>query len=480
MSRWALLAFGFAMLLVTRETLAQYTGRSLTDTSIRIPTPDELLRVLSLRDYNTRVVVIGTMLLGFAAGTIGSFMLLRKRALMGDALSHATLPGIGMAFIFATAIGADAKSLPVLLAGAIVTGVAGVLCILLIRNYTRIKEDAALGIVLSVFFGLGVAVLGVIQKMRTGSAAGLESFIYGKTASMLSGDAWLIGIAAAVVAVACFLLFKEFTLLCFDGAYAKTEGWPVTLLDLAMMAMVVAVTVIGLQAVGLILIIALLIIPPAAARFWTDRLSMMILASSAIGAASGLLGAALSALVPRLPAGAIIVVVASAIFLISLVFGPARGVLTRYREHRRLSQKVSRQHLLRAVYETAERDDADPLATGVPVEALMLMRSWSAAGLRRALRSAERDALLYEGSDDHYRLTDDGIMEATTAVRNHRLWEAYLVTHADIAPSHVDRDADQIEHVLDRQMIKKLEAIVAQDHPDLLVPPSPHVLAEKR
>ncbi|HEV2295128.1 MAG TPA: iron chelate uptake ABC transporter family permease subunit [Tepidisphaeraceae bacterium] len=475
----ALLVSGLAMLIITPEALAQSTGGSITDTSIRIPTAEELLRVLSLRDYNTRVVVIGTMLLGLAAGTIGSFMLLRKRALMGDALSHATLPGIGIAFMIATALGMDAKSLPVLLAGAVVTGVAGVLCILLIRNYTRIKEDAALGIVLSVFFGLGVAVLGVIQKMRTGSAAGLESFIYGKTASMLSSDAWLIGIAAAAVAGACVLLFKEFTLLCFDGAYARTEGWPIAWLDLAMMTMVVAVTVIGLQAVGLILIIALLIIPPAAARFWTDRLSTMILASAAIGAASGLFGAALSALVPRLPAGAIIVVVATTIFLISMIFGPARGVLIRYSEHRRLSRKVSRQHLLRAIYETAEGDGADPMTIGVPVEELMLMRSWSAVGLRRALRAAERAGLLYEGSDGNYRLTDDGLVEATTAVRNHRLWEAYLVTHADIAPSHVDRDADQIEHVLGRQMVKKLEAVVATEHPEMLVPPSPHAIGVK-
>src|SRR5687768_13697894 len=151
----------------------QAAERSITDTSLRLPSRNEVLRVIFLRDYNTRVVVLGTTLLGLAAGTIGSFMLLRKRALMGDALSHATLPGIGLAFIVAVAAGQTGKSLPVLLAGAVVTGVLGVLAVLAIRNFTRLKEDAALGIVLSVFFGAGVAVLGVIQKMGTGSAAGL-------------------------------------------------------------------------------------------------------------------------------------------------------------------------------------------------------------------------------------------------------------------------------------------------------------------
>src|SRR5688500_1607569 len=361
-----LTACGFA----NAATSSQAT--SITDTSIRIPTIEELTQVLFLRDYNTRIVVLGTTLLGIAAGTIGAFMLLRKRALMGDALSHATLPGIGLAFIISTLSGGVGKSLPVLLAGAVVTGVLGVLAVLAIRSSSRLKEDAALGIVLSVFFGAGVAVLGVVQKMGTGSAAGLESFIYGKTASMLSSDAALIAVSAGTVALACGLLYKEFTLLCFDPAYARSEGWPVVVLDLVMMTLVVAVTVIGLQAVGLILIIALLIIPAAAARFWTERLSTMVLSSALIGAVSGVIGAAISALAPRLPAGAIIVVVASAIFLFSMIFGPARGVLVRWVEQLRLSRTVARQHLLRAVYEWAEETGNDPMTSGVSREALLI------------------------------------------------------------------------------------------------------------
>jgi manganese/zinc/iron transport system permease protein len=403
-------------------------------------------------------------------------MLLRKRALMGDALSHATLPGIGLAFIIATAMGAAGKSLPILLLGAVVTGVLGVLCILLLRNYTRLKEDAALGIVLSVFFGAGVAVLGIVQKMGTGSAAGLEGFIYGKTASMLSSDALLIGGAAAVVGLACALLFKEFSLLCFDPAYARSEGWPVVALDLVMMALVVAVTVIGLQAVGLILIIALLIIPAAAARFWTDRLLNMVLASAAIGAVSGWFGASLSALVPRLPAGAIIVIVASIIFVFSMIFGTTRGVLVRWAEHVRLSRKVARQHLLRAMYEWAEETGRDARADGVGFDELLTERSWTPLQLRRVLARAERDDLVYAAPGGRWRPTDEGWAQATRATRNHRLWEAYLITHADVAPSHVDRDADVIEHVLGAPMIRKLEAIVAHEHPGARVPPSPHVL----
>ena len=231
------------------------------------PTWKEVLRVLLLRDYNTRVVVVGTMLLGLAAGIIGTFMLLRKRSLMGDAISHATLPGIGIAFIVMSQYGGSGKFLPGLLLGAFVFGLIGMGLILSIRKFTRIKEDAALGIVLSVFFGLGISILGIIQKMSTGHAAGLESFIYGKTASMLASDAKLIAVAAIVIVSFSVFLYKEFTIICFDQEYAAAQRWPVFSLDVLMMILVVFVTVIGLQAVGLILIIALLIIPPASARF---------------------------------------------------------------------------------------------------------------------------------------------------------------------------------------------------------------------
>ncbi len=268
------------------------TGRSITDRSVDWPTWGQWRRVLLLEDYNSRVVILGTTLLGLAAGIVGSFTLLRKRALMGDALSHATLPGIGLAFIIASALGADGKSLPVLLLGATVSGSLGVGGILMIRNLTRLKEDAALGIVLSVFFGAGISLLGVVQQMESGHAAGLEAFIYGKTASMGANDALLIAAAALSCVVACLLLFKEFKLLCFDEVFAGSRGMPILRLDMALMALVVTISIVGLQAVGLILMIALLVIPAAAARFWTERMGRMTFIAAALGATGGMLGAA--------------------------------------------------------------------------------------------------------------------------------------------------------------------------------------------
>ena len=426
------------------------------------------------------MVVGGTVLLGLAAGVVGSFTLLRKRALLGDALSHATLPGIAIAFLLGTAVlGLDAKSLPLLLAGAVASGVLGLAVVLVFRRYTRLKEDAVLGCVLSVFFGAGICLLTLVQQMGSGSAAGLESFIYGKTASMVPQDVTLIGIAAVAVIVACGLLFKELRLLCFDPAYAQSQGWPVLALDVALMGMVTAVTVVGLQAVGLILVIAMLIIPAAAARFWSDRALPMTVLAGGIGALCGGLGSVVSGLAEDLPSGALIVLVATTVFALSMAFGRARGVVPRWLRSRRVARRIGRQHLLRAAYEVLEADPRrGSLREAVTLEELLPRRSWTPRRLRRLAHSAEATGrATFHG--DAVRLSHRGIEDARRVVRNHRLWETYLIHFADIAPTHVDREADAIEHVLGPEMIEELERLVA-GRETVRVPEDPHGEAERR
>src|SRR5690606_27539462 len=191
-----------------------------------------------------------------------------------------------------------------------------------------LRDDVAMGFVLSVFFGVGVASLRMVQSLPGASAAGLESFIYGKTASMVQSDFLLIVLVAGATALLSLLFLKEFLLLCFDDAYAASPGWPTLRLDLLLLALVTAVTVIGLQAVGLILVIAFLIIPATAARFWTQRLLPMLGIAAFLGGFSGWIGASLSALMPHFPAGAVIVLVAATLFLLSLVGAPERGLLS--------------------------------------------------------------------------------------------------------------------------------------------------------
>ena len=443
-----------------------------------MPELADIWNVLFLRDYNTRLVVICTMLLGCACGLMGGFLLLRKRSLMGDTLSHATLPGVGLSFMLAVALGGDGKSLPILLAGAAITGVIGCAAVLFIREQTRIKDDAAMGIVLSVFFGAGVAILGVIQTMPEGSAAGLESFIYGKTASMVMSDFQILVLVTICVITCSFLLFKEFRLLCFDETFAAALGWPVKFLDILLLALITAVTVAGLQAVGLILIIAFLITPAAAARFWTNQLDRMLVLSALIGAASGWLGASLSAFIPRLPAGAVIVLVAALFFVVSMLIGTERGVLIRFLRQSQLRKRMGRQHLLRALYEILEggRVTEELNIRIVPFRQIRGRRTWSDTQLRDYIRRAYNDGLVEAPNKvDSVLLTKTGLAEAAQVTRNHRLWEMYLIEYADVATSRVDRDADMVEHILGEKMVTRLEdKLQAYRSAGSLVPQSPH------
>lgn len=453
------------------------TGAVFGSETAAVGAPESWLRVALLEDYNSRVVVLGTTFLGAAAGLVGSFTLLRKRALLGDALSHATLPGIAVAFLVATAVGGDGKSLPVLLTGATLSGLAGIAAILAIRNGTRIREDAALGIVLSVFFGLGMALLGIVQQMEAGHAAGLEAFIYGKTASMNAADARLIGLSGLVCLVASTLLFKELSLVCFDEEFGRSLGLPVFLLDCVLMALVVTVSIVGLQAVGLILVIALLVIPAAAARFWTERMRLMTVIASALGGVGSFVGAAASALWPDLPSGATIVLVSAGFFGISLVFGRQRGLLVRWLRRRSLNRSVDRQHLLRDLFEELEERGltgrAEQAVEPIAVDRLRSRRVWRESRLRATLGQLRSGGQLLV--DSHaVRLTGSGFEEARGLVHQHRLWELYLIHHADVASSQVDDDADHVEHLLEPAIVAELERLLDARSPESGVVSSPH------
>lgn len=434
----------------------------------------EFLRLITLQDANTRVVLLGTAVLGLASGVVGAFAVLRRRSLVGDALAHAALPGVCVAFLVT-----GERNFAALLLGALVFGVLGVACIGLIRAHTRIKEDGAIGLVLATFFGAGIVLSGLIQKMPAGNRAGLDGFIFGKAAAMVRQDVLVIGGVAAVCLAAVGAFYKELKLLCFDRAFAQSLGWPALLLDLALMGLVCLVIVAGLPAVGVVLAAALLIIPGVSARFWTERLSLMLVISGAIGMTAGVMGTGLSATVTLgesggLPAGPAIVLSAGAIFVVSMLVAPRRGVVAEVLRRRTLKRRMSRQNLLRDLYEAQELcgGKSRPLSEG---DAL-LARSWSAPELSRELAGAEREKLV-ERSGNGWVLTAAGVDQAARVVRAHRLWELFLIEQADIAPDHVDRDADMVEHVLPRDVVERLEKRLRDEgRLPAVLPESPHPL----
>lgn len=436
---------------------------------------DQLVRLITLQDANTRIVLVGTMLLGVASAVIGSFAVLRRRSLVGDAVAHAALPGLCLAFLIL-----GDRNFAAFMLGALAMGMLAAAFISFIKAVTRIKEDAAIALAIGGFFGLGIVLSRVIQNQPSGNRAGLDSFIFGKAASMVAGDAQLIAAVAAGVLLATAVFYKEFKLLCFDRDFASSQGWPAALLDLGLMMLVCVCTVVGLPAVGVVLMVSLLVIPPAAARFWTERLGTMVVVAGAFGGLAGLLGTALSATIPApasglsrgWPTGPLITLVAAVLFLISMIAAPRRGIIADLLRRGSLRRRVSSQNFLRRVYETLE--PGGDLSVG-----------WSAADLRRAptsdpaavvrqIQAAVRTGLVVSGVNG-FALTEAGQSAAKRVVKTHRLWEIFLITEADIAADHVDRDADQIEHVLSPETLASLEAQLADaGRVPLGVPGSPH------
>lgn len=440
-------------------------AQSIADVSVALPSWHGILAVLTLQaGYNSAVVVLGAAALGLAGGLIGTFSLLRKRALVSDALAHSALPGLAVAFLISVYLLQGTRSLSVLLLGAAISGVFGVFCIQWISKATRLREDTAIGAVLSVFFGIGIVLLSVIQSLGTGQEGGLHHFIYGQTAALSMSDAQLTAMVAALVALLSMLLLKEFRLICFDPEFAVAQGWSVNAIDALMMSAVVLVTVVGLQTVGMLLIVALLIIPAAAARFWSERLSRMTIISGVFGAASGYLGAVASSLLPRLPAGAVIVLVAGLLFLFSFLFAPNRGLFASTMRRLGLTVRIAEDHFLRELFEYIESANSlsDPHIS-VHLQDLRVVGTWGSLWRRMILALLSwRSLINRRDSGQAVKLTEEGLQVARRLTRNHRLWEEYIITVGHVATSHVDYSADLVEHVLSAEIVDELEEALQQ------------------
>ena len=292
--------------------------------------------------YNVALVTVGAILLGIAAGSAGTFLFLRKRALVSDAIAHATLPGIGVAFIIMIWLGGDGRSILGLLCGSAITALIGLFIIEWIPRRTRLPEDAAIGSVLGVFFGAGIVLLTVIQTMSSGRQAGLESFLLGSTAGMLFQDAIVIAIGGFFSILGIWIARRPLTIVSFDKDYAISVGYDVRQIDLLMMGLVLGVTVIGMKLVGLILIVAMLIIPAVTARFWSNRTDEVVVIAGFLGGLSGYIGAVLSASAPSLPTGPIIVMIAIVLFVLSLFLAPNSGVFSTFIERRKTKSNIHR------------------------------------------------------------------------------------------------------------------------------------------
>lgn len=277
---------------------------------------------LVFSDYTLRTITLGTAILGAVCGMLGSFAVLRKQSLLGDAISHAALPGIAIAFLIT-----GAKDSNILLLGALVSGLIGTFWIRGIVSKTQLKSDTALGLILSLFFGFGMLLLTFIQKQPNANQAGLDKYLFGQAATLVISDVWLMAIVTGICLFVLLLFWKEFKILLFDPDYTKTLGFNTKFIDILITTFIVLAIVLGLQTVGVVLMSAMLLAPAAAARQWTNSLGIMVFLAALFGALSGVFGTAISASQNNLSTGPVIVIIAGVFVLVSFIFSPSRGLL---------------------------------------------------------------------------------------------------------------------------------------------------------
>ncbi len=360
-------------------------------------------------DYTLRTVALGAAILGAVSGGLGTYAVLRRQSLLGDAISHAALPGIALAFLLV------GSKLPlVLMIGAALAGWVATLLVMAVTSMTRIKYDSALGLMLSVFFGFGLVLLTFIQKMPTANQAGLDTFLFGQAAALIQRDvvtmAGLGGVA--LVAMGCF--WKEFKILAFDAEFGKSLGFPIRGLDIGLTTLLVIAIVIGLQTVGVVLMSAMIIAPPAAARQWTDRLGVMVLLAMGFGALAGVSGALLSAGTTNLPTGPVIVLCISALVVVSLLFAPNRGLVWRWLRDRRSGRRLRLQAVLLDLYAlAAQHEHRDhPHA-----EAVLRAMSPRTGHMHHNLQVLTERGLVRHVEPAQWALTAAGIAEAEALIR---------------------------------------------------------------
>lgn len=436
--------FGVCLLMASLTAEAAKIG-DLTQTRWT----EQAWRFVSLADPAVRYACLGTVLLGIVCGLLGSFLVVRRMALLGDALSHAVLPGVALGFLW------NLEKDPVaVFIGALVAGLAGSATVSLLTRTTRLKEDTALGMVLASFFGVGLCLMSMFQRLPTGNKSGIETFLFGQAAALGPGDIRVMGSVALVVVLLLVVGYKEFLLVSFDPGFARVLALPTVWFERLLVMLLAFAVVSALQAVGVVLVSAMLIIPAATASLLTDRFHRVLVWSACLGMVSSLSGAFLSFLGTRLPTGPFMVLSASLLFAMALLFSPRQGMVPRWYRQRSQKIRIDQENTLKAIYQVLEAEEfTGETVTVAALAARRRVAPEAAAVEIGSLVSAHYATL----SGDRVALTPSGWQRACAIVRNHRLWELYLTHTAQIAADHVHDDAEKIEHVLGEATVRELE-----------------------
>lgn len=395
-------------------------------------------------------VLAGCALIGAGASLVGSFAFLRKQSLVGDAVAHSLLPGVALSFLIF-----EEKSLWVLFPGALIAGWLSLLSIDVIKNKSKIKPDTAIAIVLSIFFAIGIVLLTHIQQGGYGNQSGLESFLFGKAASMLPRDIYLFVTVDIILIIGIVIYYPYLKLYTFDRDFAKVAGLPARWLEFLLATLTVLAIASGIQAVGVVLMAALIITPAATARFYTKRLSHMLFLALTFGMVSAIGGVIISGLAPNMPTGPWIVVILSLIAIFTFLMAPGKGIIQRNAMRSRHVAKMNEENVLKMLYILQVEQNQE----AVTLPQLTAARYFESRQLEKAIKKLTHKKHIVI-KDGKFSLSANGLTEATRVVRLHRLWEVYLNVRMNLPHDHVHHAADAIEHIItpeiEEALIKEL------------------------
>jgi manganese/zinc/iron transport system permease protein len=403
-------------------------------------------------NINLWYVLLSTSFLSMGLAWIGTFTVLRKQALSGDVVSHGVLPGIAMAFLLI-----HEKNYLILLLGASFTGAIALYTMDFLKRNSKLKEDTTMAIVLSVFFGAGIWLLTIINGQENATQAGLEKFLFGKAASLLFSDFMFICCITIIIGITILIFYKAFFWLSFDKNYVQTLGFPIRTIQFLLTTLTVLAIIAGIQAVGVVLVSALLITPSISARFWTNKLSITLLLSTIFSLVSTWIGVSISYHYTNAPTAPWIVVISFGLAIGSFLFAPHKGWWVKYQKFKRNQKKIVEENLLKCLYHLFENTQKAEFSR----ENILQKRVFQFDDLEIAIRKNIKKEFLKEKVDNinnikKYEFTEKGIIEGKRITRLHRLWELYLNQYLRIAPDHVHEDAETIEHFITPEVEKKI------------------------
>jgi len=410
-----------------------------------------ILSYFSSEYYTFWVVSIGAGIICFAAGIVGTFSYLRKRALLGDVISHAVLPGVAISFMLT-----GVKNPIYFLIGATTSGILSIWLVDYIQSKSKLKPDTILALTLSVFFGIGIVLLTKIQHSGNAAQSGLDSFLFGKAASMTLQDVIIFSIIALINTVCIAVFLRAFSLISFDEEYAKSLGFNIKIIKSFLALLTVITVAIGIQSVGIVLMAALLITPASGARFLTNSIKKMLIYAGIFALLSGFIGVIISSSGTAMPTGPWIVVILSSLTIFAIFFGKEKGVIARMRVRKSNNVKINNENILKKLYKLSEEGKES-------IHVDQLSENQSIPQLKTTLKRLEKKQILSQVKGTII-LNEKGKIAAREVIRKHRLWEIYLSKYFQLDEDHLHDDAEGIEHVITPEIEKHL--ITLLDRPE--------------